>query len=176
MRSFVLSCIACLIVGIDLSAHCQMPCGVYHDEIAYDQIDQYVETMHKAISELLVMKFDTPVEKNQYIRWVMSKERQSNDITNTIVSYFLQQKIKPGDEDTATKVLAAHKLLFLIVAIKQNVDLKVLYEFIDEWNKFKLMFHREDYRCKIEEKKLKKWAEEAAELKKQEEAAKKTTK
>ena len=171
MRSIVLCCIACLLAN-DLSGHCQMPCGVYHDEIVYDQLDQYVETMHKAISELLVLKFETPAEKNYYIRWVMSKERQTNDAANTILHYFLQQKIKPGDEDTAAKLVSAHKLLFLLVSIKQTVDLKVLYEFMEEWNKFKLMFHREGYQCKIEEIKLKKWSEEAQELKKQEDEEK----
>ena len=27
-----------------LTAHCQMPCGIYHDSMVYDQIDQYAET------------------------------------------------------------------------------------------------------------------------------------
>ncbi len=46
-------------------------------------------------------------------------------------------------------------MLFLLVAIKQNVDLEFVKEFTEEWEKFKLMFHIEGYECKIEEIKLK---------------------
>lgn len=168
MRGKIIAVFMMLGASAALGAHCQMPCGVYHDEIVYDRLDQYVETMHKAISEMQVLKFDTPAEKNQYVRWIMQKERQSDEVSNLIVSYFLQQKIKPGEPDTTVKVVAAHKLLFLIVSIKQNVNLQLLYEFLDEWNKFKHMFHREGYECKIEQMKLKKWEEEANQLKKKE--------
>jgi len=166
MRSLILSI---LVLGsASLAAHCQMPCGIYHDEIAYDVLDQYVETVHKGISELLTMKFETPAERNQYVRWIIQKEKLSDEAAQTILKYFLQQKIAPGEADTTAKVVAAHKMLSLLVAIKQTVDLKILYEFLDEWNKFKLMFHREGYRCKIEEMKLKKWQEEAKKLREKE--------
>lgn len=155
-----------------LHGHCQMPCGIYHDDMVYDQIDQYVETMHKGISELKVSKFDTVQEKNQFIRWVMQKEKMSDQVSELIMTYFLQQKIKPDEKDTAEKVVAAHKLLFLAVCIKQVPELKTVYEFMEEWKKFKHMFHREGYECKIEEIKLKKWEAEAAEMKKQEAEAK----
>lgn len=151
-----------------LHGHCQMPCGIYHDDMVYDQIDQYVETMHKAISELKMIKFDTVQDKNQFIRWIMQKEKMSDDVSDLILKYFLQQKIKPDEEDTSEKVVSAHKLLFLTVCMKQAPELKTLYEFMEEWKKFKHMFHREGYACKIEEIKLKKWEQEAAEMKKQE--------
>lgn len=155
-----------------LNAHCQMPCGIYHDDMVYDQIDQYVETMHKAISELGMIKFDNLHDQNQFVRWIMQKEKMSNETADLILTYFLQQKIKPGESDTAEKLESAHKLLFLIVAIKQDADLKMVYEFMEEWKKFKHMFHREGYECKIEEIKLKKWEAEAAEMKKKEAEAK----
>lgn len=158
----------------DLSAHCQMPCGIYHDNMVYDQIDQYAETMYKAVSEIKENKFQTPAERNQLVRWVFQKDIQSDEIASLICTYFLQQKIKPGEEDTVKKTLAAEKMLFLIVQIKQNVDLKLVYEFMDEWNAFKLMFHREGYECRIEEMKLKKWKEEHEALKAKEAAEAKT--
>lgn len=139
-----------------LSAHCQMPCGIYHDDMVFDQIDQYIETMYKCISVLNENKFANVRDKNEFIRWVCQKEKASDEAANIITTFFLQQKIKPGEDDTVKRITSAHKLLFLLVTIKQNVDLKFVEEFANEWEKFKLMFHVEGYECKVEQIKMKK--------------------
>jgi nickel superoxide dismutase len=133
-----------------LSAHCQMPCGIYHDDMIFDQIDQYVETMYKGMTMLTNSKFETPKERTEFVRWVMTKDSSSNDVSELLTTYFLQQKIKPDEEDTTKKLISAHKLLFLVVQIKQNTDRALIEKFNDEWEKFKLMFHVEGYSCKIE--------------------------
>lgn len=140
-----------------------MPCGIYHDDMVYDQIDQYVETMYKAISELDHLKFNSPKDRNQYVRWIMMKEKSSDDMAHLMLTYFLQQKIKPGEEDTAKRVVSAHKLLFLMVSIKQNVDIRCVNQFKDEWENFKLLFHREGYECEMKRRTFEK--EEALEKK-----------
>jgi nickel superoxide dismutase len=142
-----------------LFSHCQMPCGIYHDDMVYDQIDQYVETMAKGISVLTEDKFETTQQQNTFIRWVMLKEKASDEIAELITKFFLQQKIKPGEDETAKRVISAHKMLFYLVGVKQTVDLKVLNDFYEEWERFKLMFHIEGYSCKMEQIKLKKWAQ-----------------
>jgi nickel superoxide dismutase len=174
MRKLLLTTIISLfITNSQLSAHCQMPCGIYHDDMVYDQIDQYAETMYKAVSEINSSKFQTAKERNQFVRWVLEKEKESDEAAKIMTVYFLQQKIKPGEEDTTEKTLLAQKLLFLMVQIKQNTDIKLVYEFMDEWEKFKHMFHREGYECRIEKVKLKKWAQERENLIKEEESKKK---
>lgn len=140
---------------LTLIAHCQMPCGIYHDNMVYDQIDQYVETMYKGITVLNENKFSTAKERNEFGRWVYEKEHESSDAAELILKYFLQQKIKPGEPDTIKRLTSAHKLLFLIVAIKQGVDLETIKEFNAEWERFKLMFHREGYECEMEKKEFK---------------------
>lgn len=135
-----------------LNAHCQMPCGIYHDNMVYDQIDQFVETVYKGVSVLNESKFSTPKERNEYIRWVGEKEHGCNDVAELILTYFLQQKIKPGEADTVKRLTSAHNLLFLLVAIKQNTDLDTVKQFNGEWEKFKLMFHRVGYECEMEKK------------------------
>ncbi len=142
-----------------LSSHCQMPCGIYHDDMVYDQIDQYIETMAKGITVMNDSKFATTQERNEFVRWVMEKDAASDDVSRVITEFFLQQKIKPNEQDTTKRVLSAHALLFYLVGIKQTVDMKVLNDFYEEWEKFKLMFHIEGYSCKLEQIKLKKWAE-----------------
>lgn len=139
-----------------VNAHCQMPCGIYHDDMVYDQIDQYVETMVKGMSILKKNDFSSPAESNRFTRWVIQKENASNEVAEILLTYFLQQKIKPGESDTAARLESAHKLLFLLVAIKQNSDVAVVDQFSDEWDKFKNMFHVAGYECKIEMLKEKK--------------------
>lgn len=147
-----------------LVAHCQMPCGIYHDDMVYDQIDQYIETMTKAITVLTENKFSTVQERNEFVRWVVEKEEASDEVARILTNFFLQQKIKPNEDDTTKRVISAHKLLFYLVAIKQTVDLKYLNDFYEEWENFKLMFHIEGYSCKLEQIKLKKWSQKQKEL------------
>lgn len=135
-----------------LHAHCQMPCGIYHDDMVYDQIDQFVETVYKGISIINENKSSTPREKNEMVRWVVQKEKCCNEAAELITTYFLQQKIKPGEDDTVKRLVSAHKLLFLMVAIKQNVDLEYVKQFNAEWERFKLMFHRDTYECEMAKK------------------------
>ena len=135
-----------------------MPCGIYHDDMVFDQIDQYVETMYKGITVMNENKFSTVKEKNEFTRWVIQKESATGEAANLIVAYFLQQKIKPGEDDTTKRMLSAHKLLFLLVQIKQNADVQFVETFNNEWEKFKLMFHREGYECEMEKAKMKKIA------------------
>lgn len=155
-RLVLIGCAASFLYAGSIGAHCQMPCGIYHDDMVYDQIDQYVETMYKAISILKEDRNATPHDKNEFVRWVMQKEKASDEMAQLFTVYFLQQKIKPGESDTEKRLTSAHKLLFFLVAIKQNTDLKFVEDFGDEWEKFKLMFHVEGYACKVEQIKLKK--------------------
>lgn len=145
-----------------VSAHCQMPCGIYHDEMVFDQVDQYVETMVKGISVLQDDKYQNVQDHNVSTRWIMLKEKASDEIADLITVYFLQQKIKPDEKDTTKRVLSAHKLLFYLVQIKQMVDLRVVNDFYEEWERFKLMFHIEGYKCKVSQVKLQKWKEKQA--------------
>jgi Nickel-containing superoxide dismutase. len=63
MRKAITFIIPYLIGISSLSAHCQMPCGIYHDQMVYDKIDEYYETMFKGVSVLDDNKFDTLAEK-----------------------------------------------------------------------------------------------------------------
>lgn len=145
---------------LDLSAHCQLPCGIYHDDMIYDLIDQYAETMYKGITVMNQSKLDSVHDFNELTRWVIEKEKESNETAQLITFYFLQQKIKPGEPETTKRLEAAHKLLFLLVAIKQNNEIRFVDQFAKQWEDFKLMFHPEGYECKVEMLKLKKKQEE----------------
>ncbi len=119
-----------------------MPCGIYNDQMVYDQINEYYTTMYKCVKALEHNKFETNDDKNQYIRWVMTKDKESDQAAHTLATFFLQQKIQPIDDNTDL-VKSLHKLLFLIVAIKQHVDIEMVKDFGKEWDHFKYLFHPE---------------------------------
>jgi len=126
-----------------LNAHCQMPCGIYNDQMVYDQVNQFYKTVYKGVMAMKNNKLETVEDKNQFVRWVMTKERLCNETAEIITKFFLQQKLKPDDEDTKPLILSAHKLLFLLVAIKQTVDVDIVNDFGKEWDHFKYLFHPE---------------------------------
>lgn len=128
-----------------------MPCGIYNDQMVYDQINEFEMTMFKCVKALEHNKFETLEERNQFIRWVMTKDKECDQASHTLCYFFLQQKIQPID-DNIELVKSLHKLLFLIVAIKQNVDIKMVKEFGKEWAHFKELFHPE-LECKAPQKK-----------------------
>lgn len=149
-KTFALTTLVAILYTVTAFAHCQMPCGIYHDDMVYDQLDQYVETMFKGVTMLSNSKFASAWDRNEFVRWVMQKEKASDEAAQLFTTYFLQQKIKPGEDDTVKRLTSVHKLLFLLVQIKQNTERKLVEEFADEWEKFKLMFHVEGYVCQIE--------------------------
>lgn len=167
-KRLLIGLLSAVFLNGQVHAHCQMPCGIYHDELVYNQIDQYAETMYKAVAVLNDLHMDNVKEKNDFVRWVVQKENASNEIADVICKYFLMQKIKPGEEDTARKLAEAHKLLFGIVQIKQNTDIKFVEAFTEDWEKFKLMFHVEGYECKIDMLRIKKREAERKRLEEQE--------
>jgi nickel superoxide dismutase len=146
---------AALLLKCSIFAHCQMPCGIYHDDMVFEFVDQYIETMYKALTVMQDSKFETVRERNEFTRWVYEKEMESDDVARMLTCYFMQQKIKPDEQDTPKRLASAHKLLFLLVQMKQNVDFKILSDFGKEWEKFKLMFHIEGYECALEKMKTK---------------------
>jgi nickel superoxide dismutase len=172
IRILILSGLCFLVNAVQGNAHCQMPCGIYHDDMVYDQIDQFVETVYKAIAIMNQNKNATPKDRNEFVRWVIQKEKSCNETAELISYYFLQQKIKPGEPDTEKRLIAAHKLLFGLVAIKQNSDLEFVKSFNNDWEEFKLMFHREGYECEMEKKEF----DTLEELRKKQEAKETKTK
>ena len=127
----------------NLYAHCQMPCGIYHDEIVFAQIDQYIETMTKSLNVLADNKFSNPQERGTFVRWVALRDSNSDEMASLITTYFLQQKIKVGEEGTPEKLASAHKLLVDLMHIKQQIDNKAVDTFREDWQRFKNLMHPE---------------------------------
>ncbi|HLB32769.1 MAG: hypothetical protein A3F67_09950 [Verrucomicrobia bacterium RIFCSPHIGHO2_12_FULL_41_10] len=98
--------------------HCQIPCGIYHDDIVFSTLEQNIETLQKAVHELS----GTGLSINQSVRWVINKENQSDQIAQTMLTYFLQQRVKTDDPKRAEKLNLIAMICMQCTKVKQTTD------------------------------------------------------
>ncbi len=113
----------------NLYAHCQLPCGIYDDQMRINVMLEDAATVEKAdklINELAGSK--DPQSQNQLVRWVMNKEEYSQKIISTITDYFLTQRVKPSQKDYTERLIKHHAVIIAAMKTKQNVDIKYAKE------------------------------------------------
>ena len=110
-------------------AHCQIPCGIYDDEMVFTQLRQHVTTIEKSMNQINDLSADPSANANQIARWVGNKEAHADDLSEIVLKYFLQQRIKPvdGDDKEAhagylAKVEMLHKMTVHSMKAKQTTD------------------------------------------------------
>jgi nickel superoxide dismutase len=108
-----------------LSAHCQVPCGVYGDSARFTQMLEDQTTIAKAIAQIsdLAAKKDAQ-SANQLARWVSTKEDHANKIQKIIAEYFLTQRIKSSSEKYEDLLKGAHGVMVAAMKCKQGTDIK----------------------------------------------------
>lgn len=106
------------------SAHCQVPCGIYGDQLRFQQLLEDEQTISKAqitINELSAGPLDAQGH-NQMSRWVTTKEEHAQRIQDTISAYFLAQRIKPDADNYGKTLMAAHMVIIDAMKCKQSAD------------------------------------------------------
>jgi nickel superoxide dismutase len=108
-----------------VSAHCQVPCGIYDDAARVNAIKEDIVTIEKASRNIreLSGKHDAQ-SMNQMVRWINTKEAHASHIIQVVSEYFLTQKLKPGDDQTAyyRKLADHHALMRAAMKAKQSTD------------------------------------------------------
>lgn len=110
-----------------VSAHCEVPCGIYDDQLRFQSMLEDATTVGKAVDELgkLVTEMAesaTPLAVNQASRWVTTKEDHATRIQQTIAQYFLTQRIKPDAENYVDQLKAAHAVMQAAMKAKQDAS------------------------------------------------------
>jgi nickel superoxide dismutase len=111
-------------------SHCEIPCGIYNDELRFTMIEEHITTIEKAIKQIGHLSGSQPINFNQIVRWVTNKEKHADEIQHIIVQYFLTQRTKlvgKGD-DKANKIRTellslCHEILVYAMKTKQTTDL-----------------------------------------------------
>lgn len=108
-----------------LSAHCQVPCGIYADDNVFVTLETDVKTIQKAMAELANEKTAT----NQKVRWVNNKEAHAQSIQDVVAQYFLAQRVKidgaSNDKENYTqKLTLLHQITVYAMKCKQTTDME----------------------------------------------------
>ncbi|WP_309386907.1 superoxide dismutase [Ni] [Cerasicoccus frondis] len=120
---FLIALFALLFATNAASAHCQIPCGIYDDDLMVKQMLLDATTVTKCMTEInnLAGKTD-PQSGNQFVRWVENKEDHANNIIEISSNYFLCQRVKDSQADYTERLKAHHAVMVAAMKAKQNSD------------------------------------------------------
>jgi nickel superoxide dismutase len=109
--------------SINAFSHCQIPCGIYDDEMRIDMINEHIGTIEKSMNEIMQLEKEGLQNSNQLVRWIMNKEEHANEIQEIVSQYFMTQRIKPDAKDYSKKLGLLHEMLIYAMKCKQTTDL-----------------------------------------------------
>ncbi len=137
---------AALGTSVPAAAHCQIPCGIFDDELRVQLIEEHITTIEKSMTQIVALGKATPVDYNQLVRWVDNKEKHAQEIQDIVTAYFMAQRIKPAVDHDDQKAMNEyiHKLAILhsiqvhAMKAKQGTDLgeiETLRKMVTEFRK-----------------------------------------
>ncbi|KAA3606327.1 MAG: superoxide dismutase [Calditrichaeota bacterium] len=126
-------------------AHCQIPCGIYDDEVRISLMREHVKTIEKGMNQILELSAKDAKNYNQIVRWVSNKDEHADELEKIVTEYFLAQRIKPSDSSKKEahakyleKITMLHEMIVYSMKAKQTTDLanvKKLNSLIDSFEK-----------------------------------------
>ena len=109
--------------------HCQVPCGIYGDQMRFEGMLEDTKTIAKAISQIEEFAAELgngepPSAKgmNQMVRWVSNKESHAQNIQDVMGAYFFAQRIKADNKDYMAQLATAHKVIVCAMKCKQDAS------------------------------------------------------
>ncbi len=99
-------------------AHCQVPCGIYDDQMRIHMMEEHVSTIEKAMKQIAANE-----NENQTVRWIMNKDKHADELTDIVTYYFMAQRIKPDVDQYPEKLQTLHKIMIYSMKSKQTTDL-----------------------------------------------------
>jgi nickel superoxide dismutase len=125
----------CLLMALALfmpvmaSAHCQIPCGIYNDQMRFDMLNEDIATIEKSMISITNLSANETIDYNQLVRWIDNKEEHAQKFMDIVTAYFMAQRIKPVDPadaaahaDYLKKVELLHNMLVYAMKCKQTTD------------------------------------------------------
>jgi nickel superoxide dismutase len=129
------------------SAHCEIPCGIYNDEMRFDMISEHITTIERSMRMIEELLKEEQTDHNQLVRWINNKEKHANEIQNIVSQYFMTQRIKPAgeDDDVAYKIYVMqitllHRMLIHAMKAKQNIDLATMEDLRNILEEFRTLY------------------------------------
>ena len=134
-----------LLMPTQVSAHCQVPCGIYDDNNVIEKMHTDWVTIEKASKQISELSKDPATNAHQLTRWIMNKESHAQAIQETVTNYFLAQRLKIGEADTdqesyLKKLTTCHKVIVYAMKCKQSADPKAVEDLHHELHTFMDLF------------------------------------
>ncbi|ARN56553.1 superoxide dismutase [Ni] [Sedimentisphaera salicampi] len=112
-------------------AHCQIPCGIYDDDMRMKMMAEHITTIEKSMRLIKELSEEEEKDYNQIVRWVNNKEEHAQQLSDIITYYYMAQRIKPAEESDKkafekyqTQLTLLHKMLVETMKTKQTTDFK----------------------------------------------------
>lgn len=131
---------------VQVSAHCQVPCGIYDDQMRADMIWEHITTIEKAMKQIVELSGQSPVNYNQLVRWINTKEEHAGEIQTLVSDYFMTQRIKPDAEKYPEKLAKLHSMLISAMKCKQTTDLANVNDLRKQLKEFEVLYFGHTHR------------------------------
>jgi len=144
-RSILALCALSFLAPATLSAHCQIPCGIYADDNVIAKMHTDFETIEKASAQIIELSKDPAANAHQLTRWIMNKESHAQSIQETVTNYFLAQRLQLTEADTdkesyLKKLTTCHKVIVAAMKCKQSTDPAAVKMLHDQLHIFQELF------------------------------------
>ena len=113
-----------LALAVNASAHCEIPCGIYDDQMRINLIKEHITTIEKSMIQIMKIEKEERHHSNQFVRWIMNKEHHSDKLQEIVTQYFMTQRIKLDTQNYEKKLGLLHQLLIFSMKCKQTIDTK----------------------------------------------------
>ncbi len=134
MKKNILCCTAMLILSLITTplahSHCEIPCGIYTDEMRIQLIEEHLATIEKSMNVIDELSKEKNKNYNQVVRWVANKDQHAKEIQEIVYQYFMTQRVKPKDmsdkaayQKYTAQLTTLHQMLVYAMKAKQTTDL-----------------------------------------------------
>ena len=112
-----------------VGAHCQIPCGIYDDELRVQLMEEHATTIEKSMRQIGELSSADTHNPNQIVRWVVNKEQHAQELQDIVTAYFMAQRIKvpsamEGDawKEYVEQLSLLHRIQVEAMKAKQTTD------------------------------------------------------
>ena len=128
------------IMAGNIGAHCEIPCGIYDDQMRANLIYEHTVTIEKSMKKIAALSKEAPADYNQLIRWVSNKEEHAAKIQHITSQYFMTQRLRPDAQNYPDKLSVLHKMLLAAMKCKQSLDITNVQTLRSLLKKFEIMY------------------------------------
>ena len=141
-------------------AHCEIPCGIYNDELRIALLYEHFTTIEKAMTKITDLSEGSGADYMMITRWTMAKEEHAKKVQDIVDQYFLTQRVKPVDESDVEKfakyqkmLTALHHITVSAMKSKQTTDKKNVEQLRTSLAQFEDLYFEGKHRHQIEQDK-----------------------